>query len=209
MLLRASGIQKTFTHGVWPMRRRRLVLADASLSLDEAEIVGLVGENGSGKSTLMRVLVGDLVADAGVVQRTGVIGFCPQVPRLYERLTVDEHMELFAAAYRMPSAVATTSRDALYDDLGFGRYATTRTSDLSGGTLAKLNLALALLPDPPVLLLDEPYAGFDWDTYVKFWDIIAARRAAGRSALIISHFVVDQQRFDRMLRIDDGVTVSL
>jgi ATPase subunit of ABC transporter with duplicated ATPase domains len=57
----------------------------------------------------------------------------------------------------------------IYDSLGFARYADTRADQLSGGTLAKLNLGLALLPDPDVLLLDEPYAGFDWDTYQKFW----------------------------------------
>jgi ABC-type multidrug transport system ATPase subunit len=58
-----------------------------------------------------------------------------------------------------------------------------------------------------VLLLDEPYAGFDWDTYLKFWDLVAQRRAAGRSVLIISHFVVDEQRFDRILQIHDGKVV--
>ena len=58
-----------------------------------------------------------------------------------------------------------------------------------------------------MLLLDEPYAGFDWDTYQKFWDLVAARRAAGRSVLIISHFVVDEDRFDRIVEIRDGRTV--
>jgi ABC-type multidrug transport system ATPase subunit len=60
------------------------------------------------------------------------------------------------------------SRRALHAVLGFERYAGTRADQLSGGTLAKLNLGLALLADPEVLLLDEPYAGFDWDTYLRF-----------------------------------------
>ena len=87
------------------------------------------------------------------------------------------------------------------------RYARTRADQLSGGTLAKLNLGLALLPDPELLLLDEPYAGFDWDTYLKFWDLVADRRAAGRTVLIISHFVVDEERFDRIVELQDGRTV--
>ena len=78
---------------------------------------------------------------------------------------------------------------------------------LSGGTSAKLNLALALLADPPVLLLDEPYAGFDWDTYLKFWQIVEQRRAAGRTTLLISHFVADEDRFDRILELRDGLAV--
>jgi ABC-type multidrug transport system ATPase subunit len=55
-----------------------------------------------------------------------------------------------------------------------------------------------------VLLLDEPYAGFDWDTYLRFWDLMSHRRAAGRSVLIISHFVADQQRFDRIVQLCEG-----
>ena len=86
----------------------------------------------------------------------------------------------------------------------YARYARTRAERLSGGTMAKLNLALALLADPELLLLDEPYASFDWDTYQKFWTLVGERRQAGRSALIISHFVVDEDRFDRILAITDG-----
>ena len=80
-------------------------------------------------------------------------------------------------------------------------------NDLLDVYAAKLNLGLALLADPDVLLLDEPYAGFDWDTYQKFWGLVAARRAAGRSVLIVSHFVVDEQRFDRIVAIRDGKAV--
>ena len=70
--------------------------------------------------------------------------------------------------------------------------------------LAKLNLALALLADPAVLLLDEPYAGFDWDTYLRFWDLVQRRRVAGRAVLVISHFIADEHRFDRIIELRDG-----
>jgi ABC-2 type transport system ATP-binding protein len=95
----------------------------------------------------------------------------------------------------------------LYEALGFERYAATRAAQLSGGTLAKLNLGLALLADPAVLLLDEHYAGFDFDTYLKFWDLVAQRRGVGRSVLIISHFVTDAERFDRIVTLRDGTAV--
>ncbi len=78
---------------------------------------------------------------------------------------------------------------------------------MSGGTKAKLNLALALLADPDVLLLDEPYAGFDWDTYERFWELTAERRDAGRTVLVVSHFVSDQERFDRLVEMRDGKAV--
>jgi ABC-type multidrug transport system ATPase subunit len=172
--------------------------------LQPGEVVGLVGENGSGKSTIMKILVGELAADAGTVTRSGVLGYCPQQPVVYDRLTCDEHIELFARAYNMTHEAERRARRDLYASLGFERYAGTRADRLSGGTLAKLNLTLAMLADPQVLLLDEPYAGFDWDTYLRFWDLVAQRRAAGRTVLIISHFVADEQRFDRIVQLCDG-----
>ena len=144
------------------------------------EIVGLVGENGSGKSTLMKVLVGDLAANAGTLERTESFGYCPQVPVLYERLTCDEHLDLVGAAYGLDRSEMTGSRAAMYSDLDFARFAETRVEELSGGTRSKLNLALAMLHDPALLCLDEPYAGFDWDTYQRFWELTATRQRRGR-----------------------------
>jgi ABC-type multidrug transport system ATPase subunit len=203
-VLTADGIEKSFRRGIWPISHRQQVLRGIDLALQPGEVVGLVGENGSGKSTVMKILVGEIAADAGTVTRSGVLGYCPQQPVVYERLTCDEHIELFARAYRMTHEAERRARRDLYETLGFERYAQTRADRLSGGTLAKLNLTLALLADPQVLLLDEPYAGFDWDTYLKFWDLMAQRRASGRSVLIISHFVADQQRFDRIVQLCDG-----
>ena len=205
--LRAIGIRKSFHRGVWPWRHDVPVLRGADLTLQPGEVVGLVGENGCGKSTLMKILVGALAADAGNIIRTGRLGYCPQEPVLYARLTCDEHFELFGRAYDMTDEAMHRARAELYESLNFTRYAHTRADQLSGGTLSKLNLALAMLADPELLLLDEPYAGFDWDTYLKFWSLVADRRAAGRTVLIISHFVVDEERFDRIVHLTDGKTV--
>ena len=203
----AAGIEKSYRRGLWPARHRTAVLRGADLTLHPGEVVGLVGENGSGKSTLMKILVGALAADAGSVTRSGRLGYCPQEPVVYERLTCDEHFELFGRAYRMTPDAERRSRRELYAALGFERYAATRADQLSGGTLAKLNLGLALLADPQVLLLDEPYAGFDWDTYLRFWQLVAQRRTSGRTVLIISHFVADEDRFDRIVDLREGRTV--
>lgn len=203
-LLEASGVEKSYRRG---FRHRQNVLRGADLSLMPGEVVGLVGENGSGKSTLMKILVGALRPDAGAVSVSGRLGYCPQEPVVYERLTCDEHFELFGRAYRMSSEAERRSRRGLYEALGFERYAATRADQLSGGTLAKLNLGLALLADPEVLLLDEPYAGFDWDTYIRFWQLVGQRRESGRSVLIISHFVADEERFDRIVDLREGRTV--
>lgn len=207
-VLAASGVWKAYQRGWWPRRRTLQVLNGAEITMVPGEIVGLVGENGSGKSTLMKVLVGDLSADAGTVERTESFGYCPQVPVLYERLTVDEHLELFGAAYGLDAGELARSRAGMYDDLDFARFAETRVEELSGGTRSKLNLALAMLHDPQLLCLDEPYAGFDWDTYQRFWEMTGQRRQGGASLLIISHFIADEERFDRIYDLVDGKTVQ-
>ncbi|ERK73243.1 ABC transporter, ATP-binding protein [Leifsonia aquatica ATCC 14665] len=152
----------------------------------------------------MQILVGLLSADAGEVDLHGSIGYCPQRPVVFERLTCDEHFELFGVAYKLTRNARLQAQAQLYEELDFARYAGTRADRLSGGTLAKLNLALALLADPDVLMLDEPYAGFDWDTYVRFWEMMARRRESGRAVLVISHFIADEQRFDRIVELQGG-----
>ena len=203
-VLEANGIAKSYRQGIWPFRRRNQVLDRADLSLYRGEVVGLVGENGSGKSTLMQILVGALAADAGSVDLHGSLGYCPQRPIVFERLTCTEHFELFGVAYGLTREERLRQEQRLYEDLDFKRYEAVRADRLSGGTLAKLNLALALLADPAVLLLDEPYAGFDWDTYLRFWDLVQRRREDGRAVLVISHFIADEHRFDRIVELRDG-----
>ncbi|HET7425903.1 MAG TPA: ABC transporter ATP-binding protein [Gemmatimonadales bacterium] len=202
-VLRVTGVAKSFHRGLWPRRRTIAVLSDACLEVGPGELVGLVGENGSGKSTLMQIIVGLLGRDAGEVERPARVGYCPQVPMLWDKLTVDEHFELFAYAYGLEPDAATRSIDALLAELDFARYRGYRIEELSGGTRQKLNLALSLMHEPQLLLLDEPYSGFDWETYLRFWEMSERRRDAGMAILIVSHLLAERERLDRMLEIRD------
>jgi ABC-2 type transport system ATP-binding protein len=157
-VLSVDDVTKTFSTGTPWHRRRTAVLRGASLEVRPGELVGLVGENGSGKSTLMEIIVGLLARDGGTVTVPGRLGYCPQEPLLWDKLTVGEHFELFAEAYRMSRQQALTARDDLLGELGFEHYVDYRVEALSGGTRQKLNLALALMHEPELLLLDEPYA---------------------------------------------------
>jgi ABC-type multidrug transport system ATPase subunit len=202
-VLRVVGVRKGFQRGIWPLRRTVEVLKGADLEVYAGQLVGLVGENGSGKSTLMGIVVGMLARDAGEVQRPERLGYCPQTPMLWEKLTVDEHFELFARAYGLERAVGE-----LLDELQFERYRGYRVGDLSGGTRQKLNLALALMHEPQLLLLDEPYSGFDWETYLRFWEMSERRRDAGMGILIISHLLAERERLDRVYEMREGRTVA-
>jgi ABC-2 type transport system ATP-binding protein len=203
-VLRVDRVTKGFSRGLPPWRRRIGVLAGASLDVRGGELVGLVGENGSGKSTLLQVVVGLLPADDGRIERPGRLGYCPQVPLLWQKLTVSEHFGLFARAYGLAPERGLEASDSLLSELRFERYARYRVEQLSGGTRQKLNLALALMHDPDLLLLDEPYSGFDWETYLRFWEMSERRRDAGMGILIVSHLLAERERLDRIFELRDG-----
>ena len=203
-VLTVDGVTKSFSSGPPWHRRRVEVLRGASLEVRPGELVGLVGENGSGKSTLMQVIVGLLARDAGTLRAPARLGYCPQQPLLWDKLTVHEHFELFACAYALDDQTAGAARDGLLDELGFAKYVGYRVEELSGGTRQKLNLALALLHEPRLLLLDEPYAGFDWDTYLRFWEMAERRRAHGMGILIVSHLLAERERLTRIYELRDG-----
>jgi ABC-type multidrug transport system ATPase subunit len=204
VVLEASGLEKTYQSRLPLVGRSVDVLAGAEITLTEGEIVGIVGGNGSGKSTLMKILVGALQADAGHVTRQGTIGWCPQETLLYDRLTVAETFELFGEAYNMPDDRVIERRDDLAKRLDFEQFLEYRVDHLSGGNRQKVNLAIALLHDPDLLLLDEPYTGFDWDTYLAFWELTDALVEDGTTIAVISHLISERERFDRILELEDG-----
>jgi ABC-2 type transport system ATP-binding protein len=206
-VLRVEDLEKSFRRGVPPQRRRLEVLRGATLMVCSGELVGLVGENGSGKSTLMQIVVGLLGRDGGDVERLGRLGYCPQVPMLWDKLTVDEHFALFARAYGLDDDTRDRAVAELLTELRFERYRDYRVEDLSGGTCQKLNLALALMHEPQLLLLDEPYSGFDWETYLRFWEMAERRRGDGMGVLIVSHFLTERERLDRVYELRDGKAV--
>jgi ABC-type multidrug transport system ATPase subunit len=195
-LLAAHGIAKAYGR-----MRRRAVLRDVTFAVAPGTLVGVVGENGAGKSTLLRILAGALRPDRGRVALAGALGYCPQEAILNDALTVAQHLAYFAAAYGLRDLGRA---DALVERLAYGQYRDAPVAALSGGTKQKLNLTLALLHAPRVLLLDEPYQGFDWETYLRFWDLAAELRDAGSAVLIISHLFFDRERFDALYELRQG-----
>ncbi|WP_030880044.1 MULTISPECIES: ATP-binding cassette domain-containing protein [Streptomyces] len=188
--------------GVHHAYRRRAVLRGIDLRLRAGTLCGIVGENGAGKSTLLKVVSGELRPTRGTVRHTGRFGYCPQHAVLNDALTVRQHLSFFRTAYRLADV---RYAEEVMEVLGFTGYAEERAGVLSGGTRQKLNVTLALMYDPQVLLLDEPYQGFDWDTYQRFWDLAVRLRNAGRSVLVVSHLAYDTARLDELWRLDGGL----
>ena len=189
----ASRIAKRFGH--------RIVLEDTDLTVHRGEVVALTGENGAGKTTLMRICAGLVRADAGTITVGGRIGYCPQIPGVFELLTADDHLIMFGRAAGIDRAESLRRGHQILGEFGYPVHDRAVTRDLSGGTRQKLNLALALLADPAILLLDEPYQGFDRGTYVNFWDHCQTWRAAGKAVVVVTHMLAELERADRVVEL--------
>jgi ABC-type multidrug transport system ATPase subunit len=188
---------------------RRLVLSEVDLDVDSGEAVALIGENGAGKSTLLRICAGLMAPDSGTVSVDGKIGYCPQEPGLLDLLSADEHLILFGRAHGMNRAEALATGHRLLAELGFPVGRTEQTRQLSGGSRQKLNLALALLGGQDVLLLDEPYQGFDHGTYVSFWHHVDEWRDQGKAVVVVTHMLAELHRVDRVVELHPPVTEAV
>jgi ABC-2 type transport system ATP-binding protein len=180
------------------------ILRDLDFVVGAGELIGIEGENGAGKSTLLRCLVGLVSPDRGEVVVRGSLGYCPQEPTLVGVLTPAEVFRLFGAGYRMSGAAVTRRGAELMDRYGCRRFADVRVDNLSGGTRQKVNLIAAMLHDPDVLILDEPYQGFDYETYLTFWGHVEEFRQGGGSVVVVSHMHTEKHRFDRLVQVHDG-----
>lgn len=191
--LRAQGVSKSYGS--------TRILEGVDLVVRPGEVVALTGENGAGKSTLMKICAGLLRQDAGTVVAPAGIGYCPQEPSVFGLLTTDEHLAMFGRGVGLARDEALGRGHELLDEFGFGAGRRTVTADMSGGTRQKLNLAIALLADPGLLLLDEPYQGFDHGTYVNFWDHCDSWRGAGKGVVVVTHMLAELNRVDRVVEL--------
>ena len=196
MILKVENIAKAFG--------KNKVLQNVSFEMDPSSLYGIVGENGSGKSTLLKIIVGEWKSDSGKIAVFDRVGYCPQKALLFSQLTIDEHFRYFAAAYGIEKEELVRRSESLMDYFNFKKFEKEKIANLSGGTQQKLNLAIALLHQPKLLILDEPYNGFDWDTYLRFWDYTYQLRKEGCAILVITHLLTEKKQFDRVYNLEQG-----
>jgi ABC-2 type transport system ATP-binding protein len=183
----------------------RVALAPTDLDLRSGELVVLLGPNGAGKSTLLALLAGALPATAGEVTAevpAVAIGWAPQRPAQYRRLSARENLALFARLLRLDDPGAATERMLaeleLPDD-------DRPSAHLSVGNQQRLNLAIAFLGAPRVLLLDEPTASLDPEQAHALWERVGRARAAGAAVVVATHHLDEAVAADRVLTLRDGV----
>ena len=182
-------------------RGRRTVLSGINLTIHRGEVVAVVGANGAGKSTLLQLCAGLLRASGGSIERTPNFGYAPQLDSLAPLLTVDEHLRLFGAARGIRQGRSVSTGHRLLTRLGWTARGDQTAGTLSGGTQQKLNVALAQLDAPDLLLLDEPYQGLDALAYEDLWALISAWRASGAGVLLVTHLLRDVDLVDRVAEL--------
>ncbi|HEY2778825.1 MAG TPA: ABC transporter ATP-binding protein [Gaiellaceae bacterium] len=186
-------------HGVARRFGTRVALEPTDVSLAAGEVVALVGPNGAGKSTLLAILAGSLEPTEGTVERPERVGWVPQRAAHYGRLTALENLRLFASLERVPS----TRADELAHE--FDLPADTRASSLSVGNRQRLDVALALLASPPVLLLDEPTSSLDPAQRERVWRIARGVAEGGGAVLVATHHWEELAGLaDRTLELAEG-----
>lgn len=191
-----------------------------SLNIQRGEIFGLLGPNGAGKSTTINIAVGLLRPDSGRVQidlGNGThgdpidhtvrnrLGVAPQALALYDELTAEENLAFFGRIYGLGGSHLAQRVAALLDAVGLADRRRSRVKTFSGGMKRRLNLAVAIIHDPPLILLDEPTVGVDPHSRNAIFDMLLRLKAEGRTMVYTTHYMEEAQRLcDRVAIIDRG-----
>ena len=181
-LLSARGISRRYGD--------RVALEPCDFTLEAGEAVAFVGPNGAGKTTLLSVLAGALDPSEGRVERAARAGWAPQRPALYGKLTPRENVELFARLEGVPALPVELPERPAYQ--------------LSAGQRQRLNLTLALLGSPRVLLLDEPTAALDSERRKELWQRVEELCADGGAVCFVTQNADEIGHAHRVGHIDDG-----
>ncbi len=200
--------QQTATVTVRELTKRfgaRTALEGVSFELRPGEVAAIIGPNGAGKTTLLSILAGALEPTEGKVERVSNqrFGWVPQDPALYSKLSVAENLRLFARLERVadPEGAVNT----MLAQTGLEDRAGEEVGRLSGGNQQRVNIAIGLLSEPPVLLLDEPSASLDPRQRERLWEFIGALAERGTTILFSTHNVAEAERYAaRVLVLGDG-----
>lgn len=210
-MLCVSGLHYRYPAAATP------ALVDFSLEARRGEILGLLGPNGAGKSTLVAHLAGLLQADSGEIEVDGeslaqlrrraptCIAIAPQDFAFYPMLSVAENLRCFAAASRLSGAAARQAIARTLAATCLEGFAGTRAEYLSGGLKRRLNLAIALLPTPEMIVLDEPTVGVDPQSRAFLLETVRGLAATGMAVIYASHYMEEIEAIaDRVVIVDHG-----
>jgi ABC-2 type transport system ATP-binding protein len=211
-MIRINSISRSFG--------KLLAVDRFSVNIGAGEIFGLLGPNGAGKSTIISMMSGQLLPSGGELLINGsspvdravkrVIGVSPQSLAMYEELTAIDNLEFFGSLYGIKGKELNTRCREVLEFVGLGDRAKSRVEHFSGGMKRRLNLAISLVHDPQILLLDEPTVGVDPQSRNKLFDNVRALKAAGKTILYTTHYMEEAEKLcDRIGVLDKGHLLAL
>ncbi len=181
-MIKANNIKKTFKG------HDGTVLNGVSLELNKAEILGIIGVNGSGKSTLISILAGVMSPSSGTVEiDEDRICYVPQKMVFFDHLTVRANLELFASGIYKSKEFIVDKISDLEESLSLDEVMNKKVNDISEGNKRKLNIAISLLRDGDVILLDEPIVNIDYNSRRKIEDLLLKFKNEGKIIVLVSH----------------------
>ncbi len=198
---------------------KRLVLSDVDLSIGKGCIYGLIGPSGAGKTTLVKIIVGMEAADKGSVHVSGKrvpslellqnIGYMAQSDALYAELTGEENLKFFASLFRL-NRVEQKERIAYVADLvKLTQELKKKAAAYSVGMKRRLSLAIALIQDPGILILDEPTVGIDPELRVSVWnELHRLKREEGKTIIVTTHIMDEAGKCDLLAMVREGRIIA-
>jgi len=200
--LAAKGLNKHFGD--------RHAVRDVSFDVARGELLAIIGPNGAGKTTLLTMLAGIRTPETGTVAQapgtTARIGWVPQQTAVYSKLTVTQNLRLFAKLEKVADVEETVERMLM--QTGLQDRADDELGSLSGGNRQRVNIAVGLLADPPVLLLDEPSGALDPRQRERLWGFITELTERGTAVIFCTHDIAEAERHaHRILILADGETL--
>lgn len=212
-MITASNLIKQFGHIT--------AVDNLSLEIRRGETYGLLGPNGAGKSTTINMLCGVLAPDSGNIRINGdsdptradvrcQLGLAPQALALYDELTGEENIRFFGSLYNLRGSTLGDRVAWALEFVGLTERRNDRAKTYSGGMQRRLNLACALVHDPPVLLLDEPTVGVDPQSRNVIFEKIEELKTEGRTILYTTHYMEEAERLcDRVAIMDNGKILAM
>jgi ABC-2 type transport system ATP-binding protein len=192
------------THSLVKRYGDREALRGVSFEAEAGELVGIIGPNGAGKTTLLSILAGIVRPDGGEVRAPhGAVGWVPQQAALYRRLTVAENLLLFARLEGRDDPRASVEQ--MLELTGLAERRGETVARLSGGNQQRVNIAIGLLSQPLVLLLDEPSVGLDPRQRARLWEFVSGLAGGGTTVVFSTHDIQEAERYGhRLLVLADG-----
>jgi ABC-2 type transport system ATP-binding protein len=192
-------------------------LTDVSLTIKKGEVFALLGPNGAGKTSLLRILTGIMLPDTGTVrilEASGMaavrnqVGYLPEERGLYKKQKIGDVLTYLAELKGLSRADARARTRAVLRDVGMDAHENSTAEQLSKGMAQRIQIAAALVHDPPFVILDEPFSGLDPVSARQAQDIILSEKAKGRTVLLSTHQMEPVERLcDRLLMLHRGRTV--